>query len=493
MRQAFFVLFFLIINLFGDYSGRYVYGLAPQDETKAHSSSEKSTPAQSTSATSTQADSKVEHDAGEHHMSFDILAYIAIILVAAKVSGVVERWKQPAVLGELLIGVFLGNLIYLGVSVFEPMKHDMILKFLAELGVIVLLFQIGLESNIGQMQKVGLRAFVVAIVGVVVPFVLGAYVAVPFLLPSSSDNTRLFLGAVLTATSVGITARVFKDLGKLKTPEAQIVLGAAVIDDVLGLVILAVVSAIVKSGSISPIEVGIILAKAVGFLALAIYLGGRYARSLGKIFSKIHRGTGMKFTITIVIGLLLSYISYLIGLAPIIGAFAAGLVLDPVHFNDYHEPDVVHEIRKLSKGVNNVNIKNHLREIISHHSHRHVEELIAPLGYFTVPLFFVLTGFQVDLKSFLDPQVLILAAGITVAAFVGKMLSGVVAGAVDRVVVGVGMVPRGEVGLIFAAAGKALGVVDDKLYSAIVVMVILSTLLTPPILTMLIKQKQSKG
>jgi Kef-type K+ transport system membrane component KefB len=493
MNRIIVCLLFLSLLLMGDTRFFFVQGSPPAHEVQEMVRTGKVDSSEAAHITPTvQHVESSSHDAaGGHHMSFDILAYIAIILVAAKVSGIVERWKQPAVLGELLIGVILGNIVYFGVTVFEPMKQDVILKFLAELGVIVLLFQIGLESNIGQMKKVGMRAFAVAIVGVVVPFVLGTYVVAPFLLPTSSDNARLFLGAVLTATSVGITARVFKDLGKLKTPEAQIVLGAAVIDDVLGLVILAVVSAVVKSGSISPLDVGIILAKAVGFLALAIYLGERYAAKLGRVFSRIHRGTGMKFTITIVMGLGLSYLSYLIGLAPIIGAFAAGLVLDPVHFDDYHEPDAVHEIRKLSKQIENKEIKTHLQDIISHHSHRHIEELVAPLGYFTVPLFFVLTGFQVDLRSFLDPQVLMIAGGVTLAAFIGKVVAGTVAGSVDKILVGVGMIPRGEVGLIFASAGKALGVVDDKLYSAIVVMVILSTLLTPPLLTSLIKKSKA--
>src|SRR3989338_4068381 len=191
-----------------------------------------------------------------------------------------------------------------------------LLKLLAELGVIILLFQIGLESNIQKMAKVGVSAFLVAIVGVVVPFVLGTYVVGPYLMPGLPSTGYLFLGAALTATSVRITARVFKDLGKLQTPEAQIVLGAAVIDDVIGLIILAVVSAIATAGTVSGITIALITGKAVAFLVGAIVLGMLFAPYMGRIFSTIHTGVGMKFTLAIAFGLLLASAAQAIGLAP---------------------------------------------------------------------------------------------------------------------------------------------------------------------------------
>jgi Kef-type K+ transport system membrane component KefB len=429
---------------------------------------------------------QVKEDKGTHdHPPLRNLFWIGIILILARMSALLERIRQPVVLGELLIGIVLGNLVLIGVNILEPLRTDMIVRFFAELGVIVLLFQIGLESNVAQMKKVGLRALLVAIVGVVCPFLLGSFVVGPLFLAQESFNTHLFLGAVLTATSVGITARVFKDFNKLKTKEAQIVLGAAVIDDVLGLIILAVVSAIVSTGSISVGSVAWIFFKSVAFLVLAVVLGQRLAPVIGKFFSRIHRGTGMKFTITIGFGLIMAYAASLIGLAPIVGSFAAGLVLDPVHFDDYHEPEAVHEIRLLSK-KHQGSVKDALRDIVYHHSHRHVDELIAPLGYFFVPIFFVMTGFSVDVRTFFDPSVLVLAVAVTFVAFLGKLSSGLVAGDASKLIVGLGMIPRGEVGLIFATAGKTLGVVSNQEYAAIVVMVIASTLVTPMLLARLL-------
>ncbi|HOZ36547.1 MAG TPA: cation:proton antiporter [bacterium] len=426
---------------------------------------------------------------GAVHLNFALTFFwLAVILIMAKVSSLVEKFGQPSVLGELVIGVLLGNLTLVGIHLLEPLRQDIIIKFLSELGVVILLFQIGLESNINQMKSVGARALLVATVGVIAPFVIGTYIVGPWLLPGLSFNAYLFLGATLTATSVGITARVFKDLGKLQTPEAQIVLGAAVIDDVMGLIILAVVSAIVTVGAVSFGGIVWITAKAILFLVGAIIIGQLLAPWLGRLFSKIHSGSGMKFTMAISFGLVFAFLAHKIGLAPIVGAFAAGLVLDAVHFGGFSGPQIISDLKEITATAQPVQEK--INHIIEHHTHRHIEDLLEPLGYFLVPIFFVMTGFDVKLATLADLPVLLLALGITLAAFVGKIVSGLVAGKVDKKIVGFGMIPRGEVGLIFAMMGKSLGVVSDQVFSAIVIMVILTTLLTPPILTWLLRRKK---
>jgi Kef-type K+ transport system membrane component KefB len=415
------------------------------------------------------------------------LLLIAVVLLAARLASVVERFGQPPVLGELLIGVVLGNLALVGLPLFEPIKASPIIAFLAQLGVVILLFQVGLESNVASMRRVGARALAVACVGVVAPFVLATWLVGPLLLPGLPFNTYLFLGATLTATSVGITARVFRDLGALQTREAQIVLGAAVIDDVLGLIILAVVSAVVTVGSVSPAEVGLILVKALGFLAGAVFIGQLAAPMLGRALAKIHTGTGMKFTLALCFGLICAYAAELIGLAPIVGAFAAGLVLDPVHFESFESPKIVAELRaELDR--HKLTAIGQVETIMRRHADRHVEDILEPVGHLLSPIFFVLTGMSVRLDALLDPAVLLVALGLTVAAFVGKLVAGTVAGRVNRQVVGWGMVPRGEVGLIFAASGQALGIVDARSFAVIVVVVLLSTLLTPPILAHVIRR-----
>jgi len=418
-----------------------------------------------------------------------IFLWMAVLLLLAKGVSLIERFGQPAVLGELVLGVLLGNLALVGFHWFDPVAENEIIKFMAELGVVILLFQVGLESNVNEMRRVGGSSLSVAIVGVVLPFVLGTYVLGPWLLPGLSSNTYLFLGAALTATSVGITARVFRDLGTLKSPEAKIVLGAAVIDDVMGLIVLAVVSAIVTAGTVSAFQVGWIVTKAILFLGGAIIIGQLIAPWINLGFSKINAGIGMKFTIAFSAALLLATLAESIGLAAIVGAFTAGLILDPVHFRNFKDPEVVDHLRTSLKDAD-PQVRAQVGHVLEAHSERHIEELIEPIGYVLVPIFFVLTGMAVNLQTLFDPTILLVALTITVVAIVGKLAAGWVAGSgVNKSIIGWGMVPRGEVGLIFATIGQSLGVVSDEVFSVIVIMVIFTTLLTPPILTYLLNRE----
>ncbi len=425
-----------------------------------------------------------------HHAT--LLLWIAVILIAAKLGSLVERVKQPAVLGELLVGILLGNLGLIGIDVAAGLPTEPIIAFLAELGVVVLLFQIGLESNVQQMLAVGARATAVAVVGVVVPFVLGTIIVGPWLLPGLDAQAYLFIGATLTATSVGITGRVFRDLGCLQSPEARIVLGAAVIDDVLGLVILAVVSAIVTTGSLDPTGLAWIIAKAVLFLTGAIVLGQLAAPWFSRGFAHINTGVGMKLTVALATGLVFAWLASLMDLAPIVGAFAAGLVLDDVIFRDYDRPQLETDIdRALAEA--DADTRTRVGAAVQAHRHRHLEELIAPIGHFLVPFFFVVTGMHVKLDLLADPHALAIALALAVAAIAGKIVAGLPAGPVNRWVVGWGMVPRGEVGLIFAATGMGLGVVTASTFSVIVIMVVVTTLVTPPILAWLIRRQAPSG
>ncbi|MDD4318901.1 MAG: cation:proton antiporter [Candidatus Peribacteraceae bacterium] len=431
-------------------------------------------------------------ETGGVHSYASTFLWIAVLLLFARIASLVERVGQPSVLGELVVGVVLGNLALLGFRLFEPVKTDQFITFLAELGVVILLFQIGLESNIEKMRKVGVRALFVAVIGVVLPFLLGTYVAGPWLLPGQSFNTYLFLGAALTATSVGITARVFRDLGKLQTPEAQIVLGAAVLDDVMGLIILAVVSAMVTAGAVSMGTIAWITAKALLFLVGSVVVGQLLAPRLGRLFSVIHTGVGMKFTLAISIGLIFAALAQFIGLAPIVGAFAAGLILDSVHFRYFRDPHVVQDVREAVETLDPV-VRDRVMAAVRPHADRHIEDLIEPIGLFLVPLFFVVTGMGVKLETLFNVPILLTALGITAIAFIGKILSGLAATGTRKALVGWGMVPRGEVGLIFASIGKSLGVVDDSVFSVIVIVVIFTTLFTPPVLTYLLKREPRAG
>jgi Kef-type K+ transport system membrane component KefB len=376
------------------------------------------------------------------------LGLLAIILGTAKVFGALaQRIGQPAVLGELVAGVVLGTsvlgLVDRGVEV---------IHLLAEVGVVILLFEIGLETDLLKLLRVGGAATAVAVVGVVLPFALG-YVVCWFL--GLTNLVAIVAGAALTATSVGITARVLSDLGRLQEPESQIILGAAVIDDVVGLVILAVVAGMTRGEGVTLAGVAGTTGVAFGFLLVTLLLGSFVVPWLFRLASWVDLpGTATMLAVLLAFGL--AWLAARAGSAVIIGAFAAGLLLGRTSY-----------ARELEHGV-------------------------AHLGHFFVPLFFVTVGAAVDVRVLnpLNPanvQVLLVGGLLIVAAVVGKFLAGYAPfwfrG--KKSVIGVGMIPRGEVGLIFAQMGLASGVFDGGLFSAVTLMVMVTTFLAPPLLKLL--------
>ena len=441
-----------------------------------------------------------------------ILIALMLIVLGAMVGGLLmRRIGQPAVLGELLVGMLVANVAFYfhqptitilreggsiltlvhaalthNVSLGEaatqllPATEDtrrlvealsspvgpvavsvyQFVDLLSRIGVIVLLFLVGLETSVREMAKVGIAALSVAVVGVVCPFLLGMG-AMALLVPQNSRQNDLFIGTILTATSVAITARVFGDLKQSQRIEAKIILGAAVIDDVLALLVLAVVSAVVVTGTFSAVGLLMIGLKATLFLAGSIGVGlwitprfvKRAARWEANNFELLF-GLGFAFV--------LAWLANWIGLATIVGAFAAGLLLGELFSEE------------LSEG----------------HSLR---DLLSPVESLIVPVFFVLMGMQVKLETLANKEAFVIAIGLTAAAIVGKLAAGLACSPkVNRLVVGIGMIPRGEVGLIFVSVGKGLGIVTDAVFSAVVMMVMVTTILTPPLLKIALEYGDAK-
>lgn len=376
------------------------------------------------------------------------LGLLAAVLAVAKLLGAAAKWiGQPAVLGELIAGVLLGLSV---AGLVNP--HNEILHVLAELGVVILLFEIGLETDLRQLLQVGGTSAVVAIVGVALPFALGYGVCRGLGL---SNLVAIVAGATLTATSVGITGRVLADLNRLQETESRIILGAAVIDDVIGLVILAVVGGLTQGQEVTLAGVATTTAVAFGFLAGTLVIGRFVVPPLVTLLSRVGLpGTPTMLSIIVAFGL--AWLASVAGSAMIIGAFAAGLLLRDTP-----------QAREIERGV-------------------------AHLGHFFVPLFFVMVGAAVDVRV-LNPldrnndQVLLVGGLLIVAAVVGKFAAGYAPfwfkG--NKKVIGVGMIPRGEVGLIFAQMGLATGVFDAGLFSAATVMVLVTTFMAPPLLRLL--------
>lgn len=420
-------------------------------------------------------------EGGPKHFGI-VFAMFALVLIMGKLGNFIERYGQPAVIGEILAGIALSALGYFGWDFIAQTTSNEAIAFMASFGALLLLFSIGLESNLVEMKRVGLNAMFVAIIGVVVPFVLGTYVLAPIFYNDASTNAKLFLGAALVATSVGITASVFRGLNMIRTRAAQTVLGAAVIDDVLGLIVLAIVSALATGGTVSALSVIGIAAKSFGFLTGALIVGSLLAKQLSKLFSKLYSGIAMKLTFAVGFALLFGYLAQLFGLEPIIGAFAAGLLLDHVHFSYFAEPEIVDDLKALDFKAQKD--RDQVLRLINKHKQTHLEDLISTISLIFVPVFFVYTGMQIEFGSLLQPRLYLIAAIISVFAITGKLVAGIAAkGSVrEKLLVGVSMVPRGEVGLIFAATGKSLGVLTDELFSVIVLVVIITTFIAPPLI-----------
>ncbi|HWB14402.1 MAG TPA: cation:proton antiporter [Pirellulales bacterium] len=381
----------------------------------------------------------------EETQFFGIL--VVLFATAKLLAALSKRIGQPAVLGELVAGVVLGGSL---AGLLDPGSG--LVHFLAEVGVVLLLFEIGLETDLRKLMRVGGASMAVAVVGVTLPFGLG-YVVCRML--DLGNLVAIVAGAALTATSVGITARVLSDLNRLHEREGQVVLGAAIIDDVIGLVILAVVSGLMQGEGATPAGIAKTAGVAFGFLAGTLLIGTVIVPSLVRVAHRVDLpGTPTMFAVMLAFAL--AWLAGTVGSAPIIGAFAAGLLL---------------------------------RGTPKEHD---VQRGVTHLGHFFVPIFFVSVGAAVDMTALnpIDPenrQTLTVGMSLIVAAVVGKFLAGYAPFwlRANKKIIGVGMIPRGEVGLIFAQMGLASGVFDRGLFSAVTLMVMATTFMAPPLLRLL--------
>jgi Kef-type K+ transport system membrane component KefB len=442
----------------------------------------------------------------EHHepIASVLLGEMSILFLALLGRLLAKRFNQPAVLGELIIGVVVGNLFYYfgnqlvivlreGSSIYDVMKELLsgqtlseavshiipnpiyakeiisalsgvagteylkvayIVDIFSRFGVIFLLFMVGLETSLADLKKTGKESLLVALIGIIAPMTLG-YLVAYFMLPDGSYKVDLFIGATLSATSIGITARVLKEMNQLGTREARTILGAATLDDILGLIILAVVSSIVISGVVDIHHVITIIISALVFFAGTLLIGPWVLERAVRLF-KFLEPWESKLFISFLFIMVLAWLASYIQLASIIGAFAAGVILHDDYFKEEKNPQK---------------------------SARSIHHLVSPLEAILAPMFFILIGIQVKLETFLSWNVIGIAVGLLIAAILGKLVSGLGANRKDdRLLIGIGMLPRGEVGLVFASIGRTLGVINDNLFSAIVLMVMVTTFIAPPLL-----------
>ncbi len=467
-------------------------------------------------------------DTGEPHSTphgdpfTQVFGVLALIVCCAAIGRFgARKLKQSPVLGELAVGIIVGAIIYQlgGLTVIIIRHSDLIqqtvskalsegknwettvrstlgqaglpeevaekaegallsrdfpaylllarsIQLFASFGVVMLLFMVGLEVSLRELKAIGGSASAVALIGVSLSFIL-SYLTIWLLLPKASGlMPPLFVGAALCASSIGITARIFKDMNRIEMNEAQTVLGAAVMDDVLGLIVLAVVTAIATGGTVEAGHLFWILIKTALFLGAVVIFGTRFLKKTVQFLERLDLGN-IKLLYPFALLMLLAWIADKIGLAAIIGAFAAGVIIKEESFS--------------SKGAGSGPDQS-------------VESILAPLEGLLAPIFFVLIGLQVDVTTLANVKVLLTGLALTAVAVVGKLAASLgVRGRADRLIVGIGMFPRVEVALIVASMGKSLGVLDEALYSVIIIVVLLTVVMTPPLLKWSIERKQNEA
>lgn len=390
------------------------------------------------------------------HHGAEILLTLFAIFVAAQVGAeIAQRLKLPGVVGEIVAGCVIGPSALGWISV-EQIQSGTPLDVLAEIGVVLLLFSVGLETRLEDLKKVGRSAFLVGLLGVVVPFVCGALWAHG---SGFEWMKSLFVAAAFVATSAGITARVLQELGVITRIESRVILGAAVIDDILAMLLLGVVTSLQGGGGINIGSLLLVLAQAIGFVAVIGWVGTRVMRRRAHWLDRPINPLS-PLTIALAICLGLAFLSTEFGLAAIIGAFLAGMIASEMH----------------------------QREELEHQ--------MQPLLALLTPFFFVITGAKIDLGVFSNAEALWMLLIVTVIAviskFVGGFLGALSLGRNGATIVGVGMVPRGEVGVVIASLGLAAGVFTNQTYAVIVAMSLLTSIITPPLLAVLLKRGRSE-
>lgn len=413
-----------------------------------------------------------------HGNQSQMLLVLSLIIGGASLSWVVRKIGLPAVTGELGLGMIFAIFAHYGLGFWPQVVNSQLIAFFADIGSILLLFEIGLESSVSDLFKVGKHGLLTAIIGVLLPFGLGYWLLGDLLLSSHDIKLNLFLAATLAATSTGISVRVFKDLGIINNPACQIVLAASIIDDILGLVILAFVSGLVIVGEASYSSIGLILLNVTAFFFMTLVLARKITPHIINHILRISNDEPMVLAILLSFCLFWAWVASLIGLASIIGAFVAGLIIDEITFRRSQHPYWYNRLLEMDDQSGSYH--DFKADIFSHYHKERLSNLVKPLNHAFVPIFFVYAGMQVDIIAVANLQIILYGVAISIVAVLGKVASGFfLPKSINRLLVGFGMVPRGEIGLIFALTGKELGVFSPEIFAAILIMVIITSLVTP--------------
>lgn len=419
-----------------------------------------------------------------------VFLWLVFFIFLSRGLSIVRKIGLPLIVGEIFAGVILGSMDIFGINLFKDTESNTIVKFLADFGAIILMFEIGLESKLSDLKRNFRTGIKVALSGTFFTFMGGFFISFLFI-PNASTQLNLLIGVITAATATGIAAKTFKEMEIIHSREVKIVMVSSILDEVISIFCFAVISALIIDNTINLINISISIVQVMGFFMFAAIFGQWITPLLTTWSTKIHSGINMKIGVLLIICFLFAWLSHIMGLASVIGAFIAGLILDEVYFKSFSKSNFFQQLRQIAKNLTPGPLHNELINSIEQQEQKTLEELLKPLSHVFVPVFFIHIGLMLEIEELFKYQTLIITCALLVVSFIGRLLSGhlIRGNKVNKTIIGLGMSPIGEAGLIFAVFGKNVGIISSPVLSAIVSTLVISAILTPILIKISIKLK----
>jgi len=396
---------------------------------------------------------------------------------------------MPIAVGEILTCIILGQLDHFGITLFTPAEHNTVIQFLAELGAIILMFEIGLESKFSDLKKNFRRGIRLAIIGSILTFA-GGFAVSWLLIKDQHLLLNLLMGVICAATATGISAKIFKEMNLLHTKEIKIVLVSSILDELISILCFGVISVMLITHTVGLSSISLSLAKALIFFIFAAIFGRWITPQITNWSTKIHAGFNMKLGVLLIICFFFSWFAHILGLAFVVGSFIAGLILDEVYFKTFSRSSFLVQLRTLTTQVSDDKLRGQLNKTIHNQEGQTIRELLKPISHLFVPIFFINIGMMFDITDLLNQRTLIITFALLGISFLGRILSGyfIRGKNINHLILGLGLTPIGEAGLIFAAFGKEVGLIDERLLSAIVSALVIAAIITPILIKFSVKR-----
>lgn len=418
-----------------------------------------------------------------------IYLWLALSIAMSRGFTIVNKIGLPIITAEILAGMLLGNLDAFGINIFYHMYDNEIIKFMAELGAMILMFEIGLETRLSEItSKIG-SGLKLALIGTILTFA-GGYLATHLIYPEATNISCILVGLICAATATGISGKVFKDMKILNTIEVKTVLTASLIDEIISILCFAILSGVFITGKVNLNEFILATTKTALFLLLSISIGGRLMPLLVKWAVKIHAGISMKIGILFLICTFYSWLASVLGLPSVIGAFIAGIIINPEYFKNFSQSKVLRDLKHIATNTTDIHTRELIHKTVIHQEEKSLDELIKPLSNIFVPIFFTYIGLIFDYSALNNLHVLIFSFILILTSLFGRFITGFSEkGNLNKYVIGLGITPIGEAGLIFTIIGRDLKLLNEDMVASIILALIIISILSPILLKLAIKKK----